>query len=406
MKVAYLASLYPAPSHTFIEREVLSLEATGIEILRFSVRRPKADDVVDETARAESRKTRWLVPPPIGSVLKALAWAALTRPVPTVTELADAISKASGLRSKLKWLAYWGEAVLLAYWMSKAGAEHLHCHFGNAGSNTAMIAAKLARLPFSVTFHGIDLDEPEQFRHADKLHDCAFAVCISDHGKQVLMRSCQAGDAAKVHLVRCGYAVSAEQVIPPLPGRNQLVCVARLAPEKGHSVLLDALQILKYRGLSFSCTLVGGGPLEKEIRQRIASTILKDVVIVAGTRSGAEVREFIAQADVAVLASFGEGIPIALMEAFAQKRPVVATRVGGIPELLEDRVNGRLVAPGDAVGFADAVESVLSDYPAAQKMGQAGWDTVTAKHDPKTTTEQMHRLLAECIQRRRAEVGS
>jgi colanic acid/amylovoran biosynthesis glycosyltransferase len=406
MKIAYLVSLYPAPSHTFIERELRALEASGIEILRFSVRRPKSGDIVDETARSEGSKVRWLVPAPIGPLLAALAWNVFTHPVRLFSTLKYSLSKANGLRNKLRWLAYWVEGILLAYWMTLGGAEHLHCHFGNSGSNTAMIAAQLAGLPFSITFHGIDLDEPELFRHGDKLQHCAFAVCISDNGRQILLRNGPGVDASKVHTIRCGYALPVEQMISPLPGNNHIVCVARLSPEKGHGILLDALQILHERHLPFSCTLVGGGPLGSQIKDRIEGTVLKGLVTVVGTRSPAEVREFIAQADVAVLASFGEGIPIVLMEAFAQKRPVVATNVGGIPELLSDWVNGRLVAPGDPIGFADAVESILRDHRAAEEMGQAGWDVVTAKHDPRKSTEQLHRLLAQSVQRRRAEAGN
>ncbi|PTM41475.1 glycosyltransferase family 4 protein [Bosea sp. 124] len=395
MKVAYLVSHYPSPSHTFIEREIRALEETGIEVLRFSVRRPKDHHIVDETARDEHSKTRWLVPPAVFSFVAAVIWACFTRPLTLCSTFVDAVSGAKGLRSKFKWMAYWAEAILLAYWIVSADAAHLHCHFGNAGSNTAMIAAKLAGLPFSITFHGIDLNEPEAFRHPAKVRECAFAVCISEFGQRLLVDNVGAAEADKIHVVRCGYALPEQHIIPPLPGSNHIVCVARLSPEKGHDILIAALLILKRRGFPFSCTLVGGGPLDDEIRQRIAQAELDSAVTMVGIRTPEEVREHIAQADLAVLASYGEGIPIALMEAFAQKRPVAATNVGGIPELVLDGVNGRLVGPGSASAFADAIQSILSDHRAAERMGEAGWRQVGQMHDPATSTQQMHRLFTQ-----------
>lgn len=395
MRVAYLVSYYPSPSHTFIEREIRALERTGIEILRFSVRRPPRHHIVDETAREECDKTRYLVPPAPLQLMAAVLWACLTRPVLLCSTFMDAVSKARGLRSKLKWCAYWAEAILLAYWMSRSGATHLHCHFGNAGSNTAMIAAKLAALPFSITFHGIDLDDPEVFRHSDKLSQCAFAVCISEFGRRHLVRNVGSAEAGKIHVVRCGYALPEQYMIAPLPGSNHIVCVARLAPEKGHDVLIAALLLLKQRGFPFSCTLVGGGPLDREIRRQINQSGLDGVVMMVGIRAPREVRAHIAQADLAVLASYGEGIPIALMEAFAQKRPVAATTVGGIPELVMDGVNGRLVEPGSAPAFADAIQSILSDYRMAERMGEAGSRDVGQLHDPDTNIQQMHRLFMQ-----------
>jgi glycosyltransferase involved in cell wall biosynthesis len=119
----------------------------------------------------------------------------------------------------------------------------------------------------------------------------------------------------------------------------------------------------------------------------------------AGIRTPAEVQAHIAEADLAVLASYGEGIPVALMEAFAQKRPVIATRVGGIPELVKDGINGRLVTPGDEVELAAAIEAVLSDRAAAARMGESGWRTVGEQHDLKASTLEMRKLFTHAAPR-------
>lgn len=394
MRVAYLASRYPALSHTFITNEILGVEALGVKVLRFSVRQAKPGDIIGDVAAVEAAKTRWLVPPPILAIVKAFVWALLTRPLRLFSALFDAVVTPPGFKQKLKWLAYAGEAVLLAWWMVRDGAHHLHCHFGNSGSNTAAIAARLAGIPFSITFHGIDLDEPEIFRHADKLRDCAFAVCISDFGKAQLLRSSVEAFDDKVHVVRCGYLVPDEDDLAPLPHANRMVCVARLSEEKGHRVLLEALQMLRMRGRAFHCTLVGGGPLAAEIAAQIEQSQLNDVVTMAGARAPSEVSGFVQGADMAVLASFGEGIPMALIEALSMRRPVVATSVGGIPELVRDGENGRLVPSGDPVALADAIDAMLADYDALQVMGNTGRGVVLANHDPKLAARRMRDLFA------------
>lgn len=165
------------------------------------------------------------------------------------------------------------------------------------------------------------------------------------------------------------------------------------APEKGHEILIDALALLKRRGVAFHCTLVGDGPLERQIRAQIARLDLDGDVTMTGALSPSAVYDEVGRSDLFALASYGEGIPIALMEALAQKRPVVATAVGGVPELVEDGVDGRLVAPGDSSGLADAIAGLLEDPEAAARMGEAGRHAVACRHDPKQSARRMRDLF-------------
>ena len=388
MKVGYIASLYPAPSHTFIQREILELEKLGIEVTRFSVRRSRPQDQLDDTARVEGNKTRSLLPlSPI--YLIALAWLVLTRPLLGFSTLGLALRSAQGYRGKLMWCAYWFEAVLLAYWLDRERVEHLHCHFGNAGSNPAWLASRLAKANLSITFHGIDLDEPEAFRHRDKLVDATFAVCISSFGRSVLLKNINAADANKVCVVRCGFPVPALESIPPAPGRGEIISVARLSPEKGHLVLLEALKRLALIDVDFHCTLVGSGPLQGDLAREIRRLELDRYVTMAGAIPNEQVVKMIAASDISVLASYGEGIPIALLESVAWKRPFVATRVGGIPELAVDGSSGLLVEPGDAEGLAEALKRLIEDPALAGRLAAAGRVLVDAVHNPRRSAQQM-----------------
>lgn len=373
MRIAYLASLYPAQSHTFIQREIAGLRQLGFHIDTYSIRRASGVDVQGAEGQADVAATRCLLPPPPSALFAALGWAVLTRPMLALRGLFEAIGRAGlGLRGRLLWCAYFMEALVLAYWMTRDKAEHMHCHFGNAGSNTAYLASKLSGIPLSISFHGIDLDEPEKFRHAEKLAHARFAVCISKFGRSRLMYATPPELWNKIHIVHCGLDAPGETHITPSPGEGRILCVARLSVEKGHPILLDALDLLRTRGVPFRCTLVGDGPLRDELKARVKAMGLDDAVTFAGAQPPVKVAEYNQQSDVVVLASFGEGIPVVLMEAMAHARPVVATYVGGIPELVHDGVNGRLVPAGSATDLADAIADVLNNPERARKMGESG----------------------------------
>ncbi len=397
MKIAYLASKYPAVSHTFIKREILELEALGVSIERFSVRRAGREEMLDDGSAREAGRTQVLLTFAPVEISAALGWTLLTRPRRALRMLQEVLSYPGKPGQRLKWLAYYMEASLLAWKIKRSGARHLHCHFGNAGSNVAWLAARLGDVPYSITFHGIDLDEPELFHHREKIRDAAFVVSISDVGRDILLRNATELEAGKVHVVRCGYDVPERSEIAPYPRRNRILCVARLSPEKGHEILIEALAILKRRGIAFHCTLVGDGPLERQIRSQIKRLGLTGDVTMTGALPPSDVYAQIGRSDLFALASFGEGIPIALMEALAQMRPVVATAVGGVPELVRDGIEGRLVAPGDPDAFADAIAAMLADPEASARMGEAGRRAVAGRHDPKESARQMRDLFVSSM---------
>lgn len=394
MKVGYLASLYPAPSHTFIQREILELEKLGVEVVRFSVRRSRPVDQLDDMARTEASKTRSLLPL-TPTLIPALLWLLLTRPGLGLSVCWLALRSASGARSMLKWCAYYLEAVQLAHWLHRDQVQHLHCHFGNAGSNTAWLASRLAAASFSITFHGIDLDEPDTYHHREKLAHAAFAVCISDFGKSSLLQNVDSSDAGRVAVVRCGFPVPEVGSVPEPPGKGKIICVARLSPEKGHHVLLQALAMLVAEKVDFHCTLVGSGPLERELAAEVSRLGLEEYVTMAGAVPNDHVVRMIAASDVSVLASYGEGIPIALLESLAWQRPFVATRVGGIPELAPAGASGLLVEPGDAAGLANSLRQLIEDSKLAVQLACAGRKLVVERHDPSRSAIAMLNLFPE-----------
>lgn len=178
-------------------------------------------------------------------------------------------------------------------------------------------------------------------------------------------------------------------------GRPVVLCVANLKPGKGHTHLLEAGRLLRKRRMPCTFVLAGGGPEQAALAHRAAELRLD--VRLLGTRQ--DVDRLLARADVVVLPSMTEGMSNAVMEAMAAGRPVVATAVGGTPELLGDG-RGMLVRPGDAQGLADAVATVLTDPERAEEMAGAArhWSRTHLHCD--TMVQQHLDLYAGLVGRR------
>jgi glycosyltransferase involved in cell wall biosynthesis len=216
-----------------------------------------------------------------------------------------------------------------------------------------------------------------------KIEAAAFAITISEFNRLMMAAECRVADRLKIRVVHCGVN---PRVFSPAANDPasclRIVCVASFERIKGHRHLVNACALLAERGVSFTCHLVGDGPLRQTIAQAIETRRLGDHVIIHGALPRPNVVRMLAGSDVAALASAPtpegkrEGIPVALMEAMASGRPVVATTTGGIPELVDHGRTGFLVAPGNAVELANALERLAADPELRQRMGSAGREKV------------------------------
>jgi glycosyltransferase involved in cell wall biosynthesis len=178
----------------------------------------------------------------------------------------------------------------------------------------------------------------------------------------------------KIHVVRCGVDLERfklkPQREPHVPAR--ILTVARLAPEKGHLVLFEALQMLHQRGVPVRLDLCGDGPFRSTLERSAVELGIADSVTFHGAISQDSILEYLYDADVFCLPSFSEGLPVAIMEALAVGLPVVATAITGIPELVEDKVSGRLVRAARPDLLADAIESLVVDHSLRQLVTAEG----------------------------------
>jgi glycosyltransferase involved in cell wall biosynthesis len=201
----------------------------------------------------------------------------------------------------------------------------------------------------------------------------------------------------KIHVVHCGLDdmfVSEPPIVGALP--KQLVCVARLSPEKAHGILLKAALLLTNQGIDFKIVLVGDGELRCQIEAEIAKYNLVDKIRFTGSLAAKQVRNEILAARALVLPSFAEGLPVVIMEAMALRRPVIATFVGGIPELVRTDQDGWLVPPGDSVALAEAMRQCLeTSVEVIARMGEAARERVLLRHNVDTEAAKMQKLFME-----------
>lgn len=385
MRVCYFVSEYPTVTHTFIRREIVELERNGFEILQVSLRKddrklPDSADVA-EKARTKYIFERGFAP----DVAAALVFWVIRSPKSFVQAFAAAVRMMKrSSRSAPYHLAYLAEALLLARRVVEHGAEHIHAHFGTNGAEVAMLSHILTAVPYSFTVHGPDeFDRPEYLGLAEKVMRAAFVCVVSSFTGSQLFRWCSPDQWSKLKVVRCGVdcAFLAEQATTRIPKRG-LLSVGRLSEQKGHLVLLEALAILARDGLEFQMTIVGDGPLRELLARRITQLGLVGRVELAGWKTNSEVVSLVRRSRALVLPSFAEGLPVALMEAFALGRPVITTFVAGIPELV-DETCGWLVPAGDIQSLASAVRECLTTTPdiVIFAMGQEGRRRVQERHD-------------------------
>lgn len=385
--VAYMVSRFPKITETFVLDEVVGLQRRGSTVLVYSllatdedVQHPAAADVRNATTYGS--RNAWTL------LLAQVAW---TRRAPLVM-----------LRLWLRVLTQntssvgeWGKSVVTtlvaAEWalqLAPVGIARIHAHWATHPALAAYVAGHLLGVPYGFTAHAHDL-YGENGMLREKLSAADLVVTISEYNRRLLRRRFGAL-ADDVLLLHCG--VDRDQFTPsPTPERQddtlRLLCVASLSDYKGHRYLLDALELLLERGVQVRCSLVGDGPLRADLEARASGPALRGSVELLGRRTAPEVRRLLRECDAFVLPSVPadggmmEGIPVAIMEAMATGRPVVASALSGVPELVEDGVTGLLVQPRDAPGLAAALERLHASPALRRRMGAAGPDVIGRAFD-------------------------
>ncbi|HVZ75545.1 MAG TPA: glycosyltransferase family 4 protein [Polyangia bacterium] len=395
-RLLYVVSLFPCWSETFIVREITGLIAAGADVRILSLKAPH-EKLVQPAAEALLPRARH----PLGPAPAALARgrAIATHPLSFASSLAQ-ITR--GLAHKPVDLAKSVEALARGAeqldWVRGFDPHVIHAHWGTFPSTVAWALARVLDKPFGFTCHAHDIFVNDHLMKV-KIESAAVPVTISRFNVEYLAQHVTPLARERLEVVHCGVDLPAVSFKEGGREPGLILAVGRLDPIKGFDVLVDAIAILAKEGKRARVKLVGSGPLEGDLKARIAQHGLGDSFQLVGALKEAEVRAALHEASIfclpSVVTSTGDrdGIPVSLMEAMAAGTPVVSTRVSGIPELVDDGREGLLVPERDARALARAIATLLDDPARGAAFATEARKKVERDFDARVESKKMYDLF-------------
>lgn len=392
MKLAYVSARFPfAPAEQFFEPEVASL-ARYFDVTLVPTRATTTRNFYPDLPA-----TPFFLGLLDGRVISLALREAARQPLAVARLFATVAFGKSAPRARFVNLALFPKALALAQEARRLGFEHMHVNWITSSATIVYVASQLTGIPFSITAHQHDIFFDNL--NVPKLRAAEFVRVISARNCAHLQERLPPELRSKCRVVHLGVELPRAPAAAAPRGGVRIICSARMCSWKGHRYLLAALALLRDAGIAFTIDLAGDGEIRREVEGEIAKHALGDRVrmlgnvphgqLVAALESGAY--------DIAVLASTErgdehEGIPVALMEAMAVRLPVVATRTGSIPELVDD-TNGILVEQRDPVAMAAALRRLIDDPGLRRSLGERGRERVVAGFSTEETTKELAELL-------------
>jgi colanic acid/amylovoran biosynthesis glycosyltransferase len=400
--IAVIMARFPRIDETFILREIDELERHGQPVLVVPLLRGSGK-IIHEEAKPWVKRALYL--PLLSAAIAASNLRALFRHPRRYLRLLGTLIGGTFMRpsTMIRTLALFPKSVHLARILPKLGIRHVHAHFATHATTMAYIISSLSHITYSFTVHG-----PDVFVHRmllrEKIARAKFVRTISLFNKAFLCGLYPVVTEGKVEVVRTGvnpdvYEKAASESRERRSGKLRLVSVAALTPSRGFPFLVDACARLVQSGTDIECRIVGDGPLRNATEQWIAQHGLTDAVRLCGALPQHEVAQLMGEADVFVLPSViavdgqMDGIPVSLMEAMAAGKPVIASTISGIPELVKDNVSGILVDAAYAGRLADGVRRLAADPSLRERLGRAGQQKVRQEFDVRRNAARLVALF-------------
>ncbi|MBT5455087.1 MAG: glycosyltransferase family 4 protein, partial [Rhodospirillaceae bacterium] len=391
--VAFILKGYPRLSETFIAQEILGLEQAGLDIRIASLRHPtdrETHPIHGEIAAPVSYLPEYLYQEP------ARVWRGLlaARRLPGWCAARRAWFRDLRRDPTANRMRRFGQAAVLAAELPDE-IRHLHAHFIHTPASVTRYAALMRGLPWSLSAHAKDIWTSPDWELREKLDECRWAVTCSAAAHEHLSARTDRPDG--VRLVYHGIDLT-RFALPAVrkPSESQdkdgtdaadpviLLTVGRAVEKKGHDILIQALAKLPAE-LSWRWVHIGGGGLLKTLRKQALDAGIDHRIEWLGSQPQEAVLQRYRDADLFVLANRvaadgdRDGLPNVLLEAQSQALACVASAVSGVPELIRDRVNGRLVPPEDADALVSILVALIADPKRRRMLGEAGRRVIEAK---------------------------
>ncbi len=435
-EIAYILKGFGRTSETFITNEIHLLESLGLRLKIFSVKKLAAQKnhgfinkinasvlyLPHTTPFEESNFLYWLfrnLPHFIQSQIKIFC----LRPIGWLLTFLECLVMSFRFRKgffalprKVFFKEFLQAGYIAEQVLSLRTIRHLHAHFAHGSTTIAMFASRMSGLPFSFTAHAKDIYLQELNPGnllLTKMKRARFVVTCTEANKEHLQSICT--DSAPIHTIYHGLDTSlfspqaqnsdihkkGEQGLNSVP---LILSVGRMVEKKGFTYLVEACRILKIRGYDFRCQIIGSEDKDTvNIKAKIAETNLAQTITLHPAVTQEKLTRIYQQSTVFALpcqiieSGDRDGIPNVLVEAMAMEMPIVSTDISGIPELVEDHVNGLLVPQKDALALANAIGELLENNELRQSLGRAARVKVGELFDSHENTITLQTLFENCL---------
>jgi glycosyltransferase involved in cell wall biosynthesis len=362
MKIAYIMSRFPHLPETFILREMNELEIMGCQITIYPL-------ICQEQVVVHPEAQHWLIRTQCSpyfsfDVIKANINTFIQKPLLysklLMITIVENLSSPSFL---FRGLLLFPKAVLFARKMAEDDIRHIHAHYASHPAFVAWIIHCLTGISYSITVHAHDIFARTPML-TTKLWEATFIIAISEYNREHIAHIVGPWVREKTHVIHCG--ILPEKYLPKHEAHHpglllKIISVGSLKPIKGQKYLVEACKILKERGISFHCQIIGDGPEYPDIRNRISGYQLDDMVTLLGAKTEEEVAEILSTAHCYVQPSIGEGLPLAVMEAYATELPVVATAYSGVTNTINPGEKGYPIKPSEVKELMKGLSRIYQD---------------------------------------------
>jgi len=382
--VAYIANQFPSSLEPYVIDEITELRRRGLQVICCSGKRVSPNDL-SLAERAFWKETRFFQPLSDDELVRAVRRLASERH--NLWQLLQPLlwERGASPMRRIRALGHTVMGAALADQLAPLNVDHIHSHHGYFASWMALTAARLLGIGFSFTLHGSDLLQRADLLPA-KLRACQFCVTVSDFNRQYILRNYPSTPPEKVIVQRLGV----DRVLSwPAPSptaqesrrRFCLLSVGRLHRVKDYRFLIQACAALRDQGLDFLCWIVGEGPERSALESQILAAGLQGRVYLIGHVPRNDLPGYYRYADLVVMTSKSEGIPVVLMEAMAHEKLVLAPAITGIPELVEHERTGFLYQPGSLPDFVSAVSWIRDQKASLAGIQRAAAASIAASYN-------------------------
>ena len=356
--VAYIANEFPSPVEPYVMDEIGELRRRGVKVICCSGKRVSPSDL-DLAERTFWKETRFFQPLTDEALIGAARRIGCNRRSrwPLLRPLLR--DRKASLSLRVRALGHTLMGAALADELAPLDVQHIHAHHGYFASWMALVAARLLGIGFSFTLHGSDLLCRADLLAA-KLEACQFCVTVSEFNRRFILEHYPSTPPGKIVVQRLGV----DRALPwatdaPSPATSTrafcLLAVGRLHPVKNYRFLIRACSALRAEGLDFLCWIVGEGPERRALERQIIKLGLQSRIHLVGYVPRTELAGYYQHADLVVMTSQSEGMPVVLIEAMSHQKLVLAPNITGIPELVEHERTGFLYNPGSLPSFINAI---------------------------------------------------